>query len=118
MQHSALKAGAADRTDSLVDNCLATLLKGLTMDTTDLATCSELLGEIAAGFASMPIHTDNAEQAALACILVQGILGDLARHLVAGMAPSEALEAFASGQLEPPDPAGTVFGIISGHHHD
>ena len=82
------------------------------MNVAELKQCGDLLGQLAANFTAMPTEQHNAKRAAIACLVAQGVVVELAANLSIGMDPYVAMEATTKGILELADFDATGFDAI------
>ncbi len=80
---------------------------------TNLDVTAETLGQLVKSFADMPTEKAGALRCAQKLLMAQAIVIELARHLADGIEPYDAMEATARGELSLPEPAATVFGLLT-----
>ena len=83
------------------------------MNIEQLQACADVLGELARDFTALPTADANGKEAGLYCAMTRLIVLELAKHIVDGMEPYDAMVATANGELEIPEKSLLVLKILT-----
>lgn len=70
------------------------------MNIEQLLVCSDVLGELSRDFTALPTEDTNGKEAGLYCAMARSYVVELAKHIIGGMDPYDAMVATANGELK------------------
>ncbi len=83
------------------------------MNIEQLQICADVLGELSRDFTALPTEHTNGKEAGLYCAMTRLIVLELAKHIVDGMEPYDAMVATANGELEIPEQSTVMLKILT-----
>ena len=83
------------------------------MNIEQLQVCADVLGELSRDFTALPTEDTSGKEAGLYCAMTRLIVLELAKHIVDGMEPYDAMVATANGELEIPEQSTLMLKILT-----